>query len=229
MDMMMEGKKTFLTMENDEVCHHLWSTPIILAKPFGDNFLKKLKQDVKPLLEEGGAGNLNQTDLWKLPNLPDTMLEVKAKMIELMDKHYRPLSEMPLPAFRASKGYFRKVEPNSPYRITPHKHGNSIGVGIFYINAVEENPGNLVCIDPRGGVNWINQFSAFKKIRVEEGMMLIHPGYLIHFVEPSDPNKGMYYGDRLALITNLTRQYEDFLETLAQNESSIKKMGSIDQ
>jgi len=229
MDMMMEGKKTFLTMENDEVCHHLWSTPIILAKPFGDNFLKKLKQDVKPLLEEGGVGNLNQTDLWKLPNLPDTMLEVKAKMIELMDKHYRPLSEMPLPAFRASKGYFRKVEPNSPYRITPHKHGNSIGVGIFYINAVEENPGNLVCIDPRGGVNWINQFSAFKKIRVEEGMMLIHPGYLIHFVEPSDPNKGMYYGDRLALITNLTRQYEDFLETLAQNESSIKKMGSIDQ
>jgi hypothetical protein len=225
----MTGKMTFLDTSAQETCHHLWSTPIITAKPFGSNFLAKLKQDVKPLLAEGAAGNLNQTDLWKLPDLPDTMLEVKSKMIELLDKYYRPLSEMPLPAFRASKGYFRKVEPNSPYRITPHKHGNSIAVGIFYINATNANPGNLVCIDPRGGVNWINQFSAFKKVRVEEGMLLIHPGYLIHFVEPSDPNKGMFYGDRLALITNLTRQYDEFLTTLAENETNIKHMGSIDR
>lgn len=229
MNDMMEGKKTFIDTSDPEACHYLWPTPVVTARPFGDNFLKKLKQDVKPLLAPGGSGNLNQTDLWKLPNLPDTMLEVKDKMIELVDKYYRPMAEMPLSAFRASKGYFRKVEPNSPYRITPHKHGNSLAVGLFYINAEETNPGNLVCIDPRGGVNWTNQFSAFKKIRVEEGMMLIHPGYLVHFVEPSDPSQGMYYGDRLALITNLTRQYDEFLDVLAKNEEVIQRMGSIDQ
>jgi hypothetical protein len=226
---MSPGKKTFIDTTENEICHQLWATPVVTARPFGDNFIKQLKEDIKPLLKTGAEGTFNKTDLWKLPNLPQTMLEVKAKMEELTEKHYKPASEMPLPPFRASKGYFRSVAPDSPYRITPHKHGNSLAVGIFYVEAEESNPGNLVMIDPRGGVNWINQFSAFKKIRVEEGMMVIHPGYLIHFVEPSDPSQGMYYGNRNAIITNITRYYDEFLKTLEENEAEVSSMGSIDR
>jgi len=227
-DMMQQGLTTFLDIENNEQCHYLWPTPVVMAKPFNDKFLNQLKKDVKPLLVKGAPATFNQTDIWDLPDLPDTMLEVRDKMLELTDKYYRPMSEMPLPPFRAWKGYFRRVTPDSPYRITPHKHGNSWAVGLYYINTVEENPGNLVMIDPRGGVNWTNQFTAFKKIKVEEGMMLIHPGYLVHFVEPSDPSRGMYYGDRLAIVSNIHRSQHEFMQTLAKNEDRVKSMGSMD-
>ena len=83
-------------------------------------------------------------------------------------------------------------------------------------------------IDPRGGVNWTNQFTTFKKIRVEPGLMLIHPGYLIHFVEPSHPDMGMHYGDRLAIITNIHRNHEDFIEVLRKHDNYIGKVASGD-
>ena len=78
----------------------------------------------------------------------------------------------------------------------------------------------------RSGVNWMNQFTAFKKIRAEEGLMVIHPGYLLHYVEPSDPSKNMYYGNRLAIVTNLSRTYKDFIKLLEDREVD-KKLNSM--
>jgi hypothetical protein len=223
---MMNSGTTFITLDGEEQLHELWPTPIIMARPFSDDFVNQLKEDVKPLLAPGAPGNYNQTDLWKLDNLPETMLAVKEKMLELTTKYFTRYAEMPLSPFRASKGYFRNTSGEYPYRITPHRHAGHFGVGLFYINVKEENPGNLMLMDPRGGINWVNQFTAFKKIRAQEGMMLIHPGYLIHFVEPSDPEKGMYYGDRLALITNIHRKYDEFLETLKENDEEIHMIGT---
>jgi hypothetical protein len=222
-----KGKMTYINVdETNETLHLLWSTPVVMAKPFDDNFVKEIREEAKSLLEPGQPANYNSTDIWQLPNLSPNMLKVKEKFLELFDKHFRPLSEMPMPEFRAWKGYFRVSSENGPYLQMPHKHAQTFGVGIFYITAQEDNPGNLVLIDPRGGVNWMNQFTAFKKIRVEEGMMVIHPGYLLHYVEPSDPSKNMYYGNRLALITNLSRTYKDFIKVLADEEVD-KKLNSM--
>lgn len=221
------GKITYINLnEEKEICHMLWSTPVVMAKPFDDNFVKQLREDSKYLLEPGAPGTFNSTDVWQLPNLPPTMVAVKEKFLELFEKHFRPLSEMPMPPFRAWKGYFRVSTDQGPYLQMPHKHAQTFGVGIYYITAQQDNPGNLVLIDPRGGVNWMNQFTAFKKIRVEEGMMVIHPGYLLHYVEPSDPSKNMYYGDRLAIVTNLSRTYKDFIKVLADEEVD-KKLNSM--
>lgn len=217
------GKMTYIGLDQtDEICHMLWSTPVVIAKPFDDSFVKQLKEDVKYLLEPGAPGTFNSTDIWRLPDLPPTMTAVKEKFLELFEKHFRPLSEMPLPPFRAWKGYFRVASENGPYLQMPHKHSATLGVGVFYITAQEDNPGNLVLIDPRGGINWMNQFTAFKKIRVEEGTMVIHPGYLLHYVEPSDPSKNMYYGNRLAIVTNLCRRYDEFIKVLENSEVNDK-------
>jgi hypothetical protein len=226
----MDGKITVLNKPKtgEEECHMLWPTPIIMAKPFSDDFIDKLREDVQYLLKPGAAGTFNHTDLWSLPDIPETMVAVKEKMVELMEKYYRPLAEMPLPKFTASKGYFRYSMGNSVYRITPHKHGNTLGVGMLYITADERNPGNLMMMDPRGGVNWTNQFTAFKKVRVEQGLMLIHPGYLMHFVEPSNMDMGMRYGNRLAIISNLHRNHEDFIQTLKENDEYIARTASGD-
>lgn len=212
--------------EFSEECHMLWPTPIIMAKPFKKSFIDQLRKDVQYLLEPGAPGTKNSTDLWSLPDLPETMVAVKEKKLELMEKYYRPLCEMPLPKFSPSKGYFRQSKTDGIYRITPHKHGNSIGVGMIYITVDKNNPGNLIMMDPRGGVNWTNQFTAFKKVRVEEGLILIHPGYLLHFVEPSNPEMGMYYNERLAIVTALHRTQEGFLQVLKEQDEYLSSIGS---
>ena len=226
----MEEKKITYLEHNKEVVdevHNLWHTPVVTAKPFDDVFLDKLCADVKYLLKPGAPGTLNQTNLWDLPDLPDTMIQVKNKMVELTDKYYRPLTEMPLPPLYGSKGYFREIKQNSVYRISPHKHAQTLGVGIIYIDVPKRNAGNLMMIDPRGGVLWHNQFTPFKRIAVERGLMVIHPGYLTHFVEPTDYNCARF-DYRLAIISNIHWKHSDFIKELEKNEESVYRMGSIE-
>lgn len=225
-----DGLMTYLNPPKDgqQVIHELWSTPVVMAKPFSAEFLDKLRGDIQYLVKDGGLGNYNQTDLWSLPDLPDTMIAVKDKIMELAETAFRPHCEMPLPPFRVAKGYFRQTHPHSPYRIMPHRHANVYGVGVFYIDATQRNPGNLTFIDPRAGINWVNQFTAFKKVRVEEGLLIVHPGYLIHYVEPSDPTMGMFYDYRLALITNIHRNQDEWMNTLKEKDSLLTKMGGAE-
>jgi hypothetical protein len=214
--------------QGGEHLYNLWSTPVILAKPFSKEFIQQLTKDVEYLTKEAGAGRLNQTDLWTLTDLPDTMIAVKNKMMEMAETAFRPECEMPLPPFRVSKGYFRLVDEGMPYRIMPHRHANVLGVGVFYFKVTERNPGNLVMLDPRGGINWTNQFTAFKKLRVEEGLMIVHPGYLIHFVEPSDPTMGMYYDERKAIVTNIHRTQDEWMQALKESDEILTKMGGTE-
>lgn len=89
---------TYLKIESEEVCHELWSTPVILAKPFSKEFHERLKQDIIPILQ--GPGQYNHNDLWNLSEewtsrgykIPETMLAVKEKFLELADKYFRPHS-----------------------------------------------------------------------------------------------------------------------------------------
>lgn len=214
--------------QDEEIVHELWSTPVVLARPFNEEFLFKLREDIQYLVKDNAAGTKNQTDLWTLPDLPDTMIIVKNKIMELAEKAFRPHCEMPLPPFRVAKGYFRQTYPESPYKITPHRHANVYGAAIFYITATERNPGNLCFLDPRAGINWVNQFTAFKKIRVEEGLLVIHPGYLIHYVEPSNETMGMFYDYRLALITNIHRTQDEWMQTLKDKDEQLTNLGSAD-
>jgi len=213
---------------NEEIIHELWSTPVIMAKPFSQDFLAKMREDIAYLIKDGGLGTKNQIDLWTLPDLPDTMIAVKNKMMQMAETAFRPSCEMPLPPFRVAKGYFRHTKEGSPYRITPHRHATTIGVGVFYITVTGRNPGNLTFMDPRGGINWTNQFTAFKRVRVEEGLLIVHPGYLIHYVEPSNAEMGMYYDDRLALITNIHRTQDEWYAKLAESDDMVMKLGGQD-
>ena len=141
---MMDKPITYLDTIKSEECHNLWHTPIITARPFEEEFLCKLEDDVKYLLKPGAPGTLNKTNLWDLPDLPETMLAVRDKFVELTDKYYRPLTEMPLPPLYCSKGYFREIKQNTTYRISPHKHAQTLGVGIIYTTVAKRN-GDIEC------------------------------------------------------------------------------------
>jgi hypothetical protein len=217
-----DGSVTVLKHNGVETIHNLWSTPIVIAKPFDDAFMTQLKKDVELVLPRAQK---NSVDVWQLPNLPETMLMVRDKELEIANRVFKADAEMPLPDLKISKGYFRHIHPDSAYRITPHHHGSTLGAGVFYIKLNNDNPGNMIFMDPRGGVNYNNQFSPFKRIRLEEGMMIITPGYLVHFVEPTDYDKPVYQ-ERLLLVSNIHRMYEDWIKKLDENETQIKSMGS---
>lgn len=213
---------TYLDTSSEETCHRLWDTPVVTARPFSKEFIDKLREEIKPIV--AGPCQFNHIDLWSLDNLPDSVLEVKAKIIELSEKYFRPYAEQPLPPFRISKGYFRETEPGE-YKISPHKHAMNYGVAAFYITADKRNPGNLCLVDPRGGINWVNQFTPYKRIPVEEGLLVLHPGYLLHYVEPTDYANPLY-DYRLALITGVKRDYDEFLQTLKENEEFCVTWGA---
>lgn len=222
---MADGSVTVLKYTGQETTHQLWATPIVLAKPFSDEFIAQLKEDIKPVLE---LANRNSIDVWQLPNLPASLLAVRDKKLEIAERVFKADAEMPLPPLRIAKGYFRHVHKDAPSRITPHHHGSTLGAGIFYISVKNENAGNLVMMDPRGGVNYNNQFSPFKRIQIEEGLMVISPGYLVHFVEPTDYHLPIYDQDRLMIVSNIHRIYEDFLKELEHHENYINSMGRFE-
>jgi hypothetical protein len=213
---------TYLDTSSDEICHKLWDTPVVIARPFSKEFVDQLRNDVKDIV--AGPGQFNYTDIWRLPDLPETLITVRDKIIELSEKYFRPYAEQPLPPLRISKGYFREVLPGE-YRVSPHKHTMNYGVAAFYITAEKRNPGNLCLVDPRGGINWLNQFTPYKRIQVEEGMLVLHPGYLLHYVEPTDYTD-MKYDYRLALITGVKRDYDEFLEELRVNDEFLRTFGA---
>lgn len=217
-----DGSVTVIKYEGEEKIHNLWPSPVSISKPFDAEFLAQLKKDVRLVTPRATK---NHIDIWSLPDLPDTMIAVKEKMLETADRVFRPLAEVPMPPLRIAKGYFRHTFPNAPYRITPHHHGATLGGGIFYVDLSETNPGYLVLIDPRGGVNYTNQFSCFKRIKIEEGMMVIAPGYLIHFVEPTDYQRPVYDAERLLIVSNIHRIYEDHIKSLEEHDCLLTSMG----
>lgn len=213
---------TYIDTSHDECCHRLWDTPVVTAKPFSKEFVDQLREDVKEIVS--GPGQFNHVDIWQLENLPESLLIVKQKIIDLSEKYFRPYAESPLPPLRISKGYFRETKPGE-YKISPHKHTMNYGVSAFYITADKRNPGNLCLIDPRGGVNWVNQFTPYKRIPVEEGLLVLHPGYVLHYVEPTDYSNPLYEY-RLALISGVKRDYDEFLEALKENEEFCNVFGA---
>lgn len=215
---------TYLDSPGEEVCHRLWDTPVIVSRPFSKEFVDQLREDCKPIV--AGPGQFNHTDIWRLPDaeIPETLAAVRDKIVELSEKYFRPYAENPLPPLRISKGYFREVKPGD-YKVSPHKHSMNYGVAAFYVTVPERNPGNLCFIDPRGGINWVNQFSPYKRLQVEEGMLVIHPGYLMHYVEPTDYSNPMY-DYRLAIISGVKRDYDEFLQTLKENEEFLGVFGA---
>jgi len=201
--------------------HELWSTPVIISKPFTAEFHAQFKKDAHELAK---TANKNFIDIWSLPDLPETFIKVRDKKLELAEKLIRKNAEMPLPPMRIAKGYFRHIK-SGQYSITPHHHGSTLGSGIYYITLHDRNPGNLMIMDPRGGVNFTNQFSPFKRIKLEEGLMVITPGYLVHFVEPTDYHRPLY-DERLLLVSNIHRTYEDWLKVLEEHDAVLTNMSS---
>jgi uncharacterized protein (TIGR02466 family) len=88
------------------------------------------------------------------------------------------------------------INPPGGYN-APHIHANSLFSGVYYIKA-PENSGQLVCSDPRPGVQ-LNMPTRKKgqpqkhlwrevHLQPQEGRIIMFPFYLWHCVEPNLSN-----------------------------------------
>lgn len=72
-----------------------------------------------------------------------------------------------------------------------HSHNKSVFVAVYYVR-VPQNSGNLILLDPRGGVNWINKSEnselpkIYEEIEPLEGSLVIFPGYILHEVRRNE-------------------------------------------
>lgn len=80
--------------------------------------------------------------------------------------------------------------------LLPHSHGNEL-VCCLYLQ-VPENSGDLMLLDPRGGVNWLveqeGNYSGFKGYRYKPKayQLIFFPGYLLHYVTENQSEQTRY-------------------------------------
>lgn len=95
-----------------------------------------------------------------------------------------------------------------------HGHGGSKMTMCYYIDMPEENGGDLILVDPRGGVDWdkgndgING-TKFTRIKPKKGSILFWPSFMLHMVEE---NKSKH--PRISLTSDVTVMTDNEIENI---------------
>lgn len=185
------------------VKNNLWSTPVWeIDTGFDVFFNNSLKEEISFIIENKLDPMIFNHDLEHIKKLKDKIIE----SIEVFRKEIFPDNNF---KFAITKSYATYQEPN---QILPlHTHGGTFLVANYYVQCFEKS-GDLLLVDPRGGVNWdtIYQNSTvdimensnvkYHRIKPSDGKLVIFPGYVMHMTEP---NKTMF--SRISIPVNFAK------------------------
>lgn len=172
--------------------HNLWETPVW---ELDLNFsTKKLISDVINYTRLGGKEYLRN-----IPNDPivDFKKELSKVVLEELSNSF---PEHTVEVVIGSS-WINLQHPGESVPV--HNHNGSNLISIFYLQA-EENSGNLVLVDSRGGINWgwekNEDFIGVKSKSFipKAGKLLLVPAYVLHFVEENKSST-----DRISLVSDL--------------------------
>jgi uncharacterized protein (TIGR02466 family) len=176
--------------------HEWWSTPVWEIDT-GLNYLFNDK-----LLEElnGTIPKNSRTNLWEYSTPCLNIL--KDKIFESLDNtvtEYFPDFYPYNPCIM-----FGWINENSKGVGNPlHDHGGSLLTCTYYVKSPADC-GDLLLVDPRGGVNWewledggIRGIK-YKRVKPKEGKLVLFPAYVLHEVE-----KNMSDDKRISITTNI--------------------------
>ena len=182
------------------VKHEWWATPVwevedALDSNFSERFRKELL-GCKPK-EQGSSFNLWDYD-------SPAIMQLKFKMLNLVKEHCSEYFPEWVGGFKPilSRAWVSKQEPGQS--LVLHDHGSAIIACVYYINAPEDS-GDLILVDPRGGVNWDWQKEGditkikFKRITPKAGKIVFFPAYILHYVETNKSQE-----TRMSVATNIT-------------------------
>lgn len=100
-----------------------------------------------------------------------------------------------------TRGWVNRQNPGQ--QLALHDHGGTLMACSYYIKSAD-NCGDLLLVDPRGGVNWewIQEGNIsgikYKRITPKEGKLVIFPAYVLHMVEINKSQQ-----TRISLATNV--------------------------
>lgn len=197
-----------------EVIRNDWFiTPVWEIKTdFDSAFNDQLLRDVKKL--NGGVNNV-----WNIKSEAVNYLKQYTTDIikELTHDYVSRDQEF---EYWHSRGWINHHPPGKSLAI--HGHGGPKIAMTYYIKA-PENSGDLLVIDPRGGVDWDSEIDTkhgrvdgakFKRIEPKEGHLVFFPGFLLHMVEENKSNS-----DRVSLTSNLGTFHKEEVQNFLKDNN----------
>ena len=88
--------------------------------------------------------------------------------------------------YKLTRSWMSRQKPGK--NLDVHAHGGIAFAAVYYVN-VPDNSGDLLLLDPRGGVNWFsetagtNSSQIYHRIKPKAGHLVVFPGFLLHEVE----------------------------------------------
>jgi uncharacterized protein (TIGR02466 family) len=175
----------------EKIEHLWWPTPVWEVKTDFDKFFnERLSKELYQSKITKQKDNTNEVSIFhNIENDPSLIYlpKLKQKLLEIITscaRDYFPVQFYP--NFRFTRAWCNSFQPGK--LLKPHCHGSSLIAATYYIKT-PENSGDLVLIDPLGGVNfgWTTEpgmsCGKSKSIKPEEGKLVFFPGYVLHMVE----------------------------------------------
>lgn len=178
--------------------HEWWSTPVWeIETGFDSKFNDELLGEIAKCTPPTNPYAFNIWD-YKTPcilALKDKILSsAKQNASEYFPKFFQFNPEL-------TRGWVNRQHPGDTLAL--HDHGGTLMACSYYIKS-PSNCGDLMLVDPRGGVNWewLQEGSVsgikYKRIKPREGMMVLFPAYVLHMVELNRSQN-----TRISLATNI--------------------------
>lgn len=163
--------------------HEWWATPVWeIQTGFDPKFNNELLEETLYCQPSKQGYMFNLWD-YKTPKIS----ELRNKIISLLidnTTEYLPSTYNYNPTL--IRGWVNRQEPGKSLPL--HDHSTSLLACTYYAKTYDKC-GDLMLVDPRGG-GWFNSAKEgnvdgikFKRIRPEEGKLVVFPAYIIHMVE----------------------------------------------
>lgn len=178
--------------------HDWWATPVWeiqtgFDRKFNNDLLVEISKCAPPK-------NQFEFNIWDYtsPNI----VALKNKILQsIIENAKEQLPSLHRTKVALSRGWVNRQQPGETLGV--HYHGGTLFAVTYYIYA-PDNCGDLLLIDPRGGVNseWKtdgNLWGAkFSRIKPEESKLVIFPAYILHMVDINRSGQ-----TRVSLATNI--------------------------
>lgn len=173
----------------------LWATPLWvcelgLTKQFNDHLMSEISE-----IRADPGSDFN---VWN--HSADCLNKLKAMILAEVTEAV--IGEgMPNQKLSLKRGWVNYHRPGSS--LVMHNHGNATLACTYYIKA-PKNSGDLLLVDPRGGVNWGWESEGsivgvkHKRVPPVEGSLVFFPGFLLHSVEENKSQQA-----RISLSSNI--------------------------
>lgn len=177
---------------NASTKHSLWETPIW---EIDLNF--PIKEMLSDIIEY--AVTSDKKNLWDLPSR--AILDFKKELSKIVLEEISNSFPEHVVDVGIGMSWINLQHPGESVPV--HNHNGANLLAIFYLQA-EENSGNLILVDARGGIDWGWEKNGnyigvkSKSFTPKIGKLLLVPAYVLHCVEENKSNT-----DRISFVSDL--------------------------